>query len=148
MGSRVENSYKEYIRKGMDVAIALAMAHRDETQRLELLSRPPVPIETYKYVEPYVSDEDRGPDPDEEVKYELDDPTEIEDVTIEVPTAHAGGFEPSPDHAKFDAVAAASLPQVAAEGYTHESLPGKTYKTAPALKAALTALAKREANAS
>ncbi len=129
---RVESSFKEYIRKGMDTSVALAMAHRDETDRIALASRPPIEIPTYKYVEPYVSDEDRGPDPDETPKFDLEVELGIvKDATIEVPTAHVGAGPVDIDEPV---------------GFTHESLPGKSYKTAPALKAALTALAKREAN--
>lgn len=124
---RVEAAYKEYIRKGMDIAVALAMAHRDETDRIASDNRPPVEIPTYVYVEPLVTDEDRGPDEDD-IPWEPEVPVDVE---ISVPTAHAGGL-PAP---------------VLEDGFSHESLPGKVYKTAPALKAALTALAKREANA-
>src|ERR1700752_1323365 len=118
MGSRVENSYKEYIRQGRDIAIALDMAHEDEKIRLRDLNRPPVEIPTYKYVEPYVSEEDRGPDPDE-LTPRVFTPEEV----LEDDSQESEVVEP-----------------ILEDGFTDKRLPGKVYKTAPALKAALTAL--------
>lgn len=67
MPAKVEATFKDYIRRGYDPAVALAMAHDEERRRL---------IEAAKPVETYVPYENTV----QEVEEEKDDEIEIEET--------------------------------------------------------------------